>query len=39
VTEFAVGSYRKWITFSESKGIYVVLADANGAEAIEEFRA
>jgi hypothetical protein len=38
VTEFAAGSYRKWITFPEAKGIYVVIADANGVEAIEEFR-
>src|SRR4051812_2228900 len=38
ISEFAAGSYRKWITFSESKGIYVVIADAEGVEAIEEFR-
>jgi hypothetical protein len=38
VTEFAAGSYRKWITFPETKGIYVLIADANGVEAIEEFR-
>ena len=38
ITEFAAGSYRKWITFPETKGIYVVIADAEGVEAIEEFR-
>ncbi len=38
ITEFALGSYRKWITFPESKGICVVIADSEGVEAIEEFR-
>jgi hypothetical protein len=38
ITEFATGNYRKWITFPEEKGIFVVIGDAGGEEAIEEFR-
>lgn len=38
ISEFATGSYRKWVTFPEAKGIVVVIGDADGVEAIEEFR-
>jgi hypothetical protein len=38
MTEFAAGNYRFWITFPETKGFYVVIADDEGVEAIEEFK-
>jgi len=38
ITEFAAGNYRVWITFPEQKGFYVVIADDEGVEAVEEYR-
>lgn len=37
ITEFAVGNYRVWIDFPDTKGFYYVVADDEGVEAIEEF--
>jgi|GEM_PF-1983878 len=37
ITEFAVGNYRVWVDFPDTKGFYFVVADAEGVEAIEEF--
>lgn len=37
ITEFAKGSYRVWITFPTSKGFYVVIADDDDIEAVEEY--
>ena len=38
VVEFAVGNYRKWITFPEEMGYVYVIADDDGVEAVEEFK-
>jgi hypothetical protein len=38
ITEFAVGNYRVWVTFPNTRGYYYVIADDEGVEATEEFK-